>query len=86
MSKDYLELPMKDIKGVKYNDPFNHPTDDLERFFKASINADTGFSIDKIHIFEAKKTKYKRHFNYFKFEYEGKIYILENGIKKEDND
>lgn len=83
--KDYLEIPLKDLKAIEYTNP-NRVPDELEYDFIKNISINTGFFLAKIHLLRAEKTKYSRNFNHFKFEYEDKVYILENGKIKEDND
>lgn len=84
--KDFLEIDFKDLKGVTYNTPGVSDDPTLDWMFREIISYNTGFFLARINLIEARKTKYKRQFNYFKFEYEGKIYILENDKLKEDND
>lgn len=84
--KNYLEIDLKDLKAVRYNKPGVSDDDALDWMFREIISYNTGFFLARIHLIEARKTKYKRQFNYFKFEYDGKIYTLENDKLKEDND
>ena len=82
--KDYLEIPLSQLCGVKYTNPDRTP-DELEWSLIKEISKHTGFFLARIHINEAKKCKYSRKIDYFDFEYEGKNYILEKGILKEGN-
>ena len=80
----YLEIPMSKLCGVKYTNSDRTP-DELEMSFINEISHQTGFSLSKIHINEARKSKYSRTIDWFDFEYEGKNYILEKGKIKEGN-
>ena len=82
--KECLEIPFKDLKEVTYTNP-DHEIDDLEWSFINQISRATGFFLARIKVLQAKKLKHSKEFNYFKFEYDGKIYTLNNGIIKEDN-
>lgn len=82
--KDYLEIPLSKLYGIKYTNPDRMP-DDLEWSFINEISKHTGFFLARIHINEAKKSKYSRKIDWFDFEYDGKNYILEKGKLKEGN-
>ena len=80
--KDYLEIPLSELKGVTYTNP-DRKIDNLERSFLEFVSSVTKFPADKIHLSEVKKMRYSRNFDYFAFEYEGVNYILEkNQLKK----
>ena len=76
--KDFLEIPMSDLKGVTYNNPDRTP-DELEWSFIKEISMCTGFLLARIHIHKAEKIKYSRKFDHFEFEYDGIEYVLEKG-------
>lgn len=74
--KDYLEIPMNSLYGVKYTNP-NRTPDDLELSFMMEIQRKTGFILMDIKLIQAKKSKYSRKIDYFEFDYNNKRYILE---------
>ena len=80
--KDFLEIPMSDLKGVTYTNPDRTP-DALEWSFIKEISMCTGFLLARIHIHKAEKMKYSRKFDRFEFEYNGIEYVLEKGKIKE---
>ncbi len=82
--KDYLEIPLSKLCGVKYTNQDRTP-DELEWSFIKEISMQTGFFLNRIHIKEAKKSKYSRKIDCFDFEYDGKDYHLEKGKLKEGN-
>lgn len=82
--KDYLELPISDLKGITYENPDREP-DKLELSFIKEISKHTGFFMARIHIKKVQKLKYSRNFDYFEFEYDGNNYILEKGELKKDS-
>lgn len=79
--KDFLEIPMSDLKGVTYTNPDRTP-DALEWSFIKEISMCTGFLLARIHIHRAEKMKYSRKFDRFEFEYDGIEYVLEKGKLK----
>lgn len=82
--KDYLEIPISDLKAVTYTNP-DREKDELEWSFIEEIARQTGFYMMGINIKKAEKLKYSRKFDYFEFEFEGKNYILEKDKLKEDS-
>ena len=77
--KKYIEIPYSALRAVSYTN-YDRSRDELELFFLSIIFSYTGFSTDKINLLRAEKTRYKRDFNRFEFEYNGEKYVLENGI------
>ena len=82
--EDSLNIPLYKLSKIVYSDP-NRIPDDLEYHFMTDISKVTGFFIARIHLLEAYKSKYSRMIDCFKFEYDGKEYLLEKGKIKEGN-
>ena len=82
--EDSLEIPLNKICKITYSDP-NRDADGLELHFMTEISKVTGFFIARIKLLEAYKCKYSRSIDGFRFEYDGKEYVVEKGIIKEGN-
>ena len=77
--KKYIEIPYSDLRAVSYTNP-NRSKDELELFFLSIVFSYTGFPANSINLLRAEKTRYKRYFNRFEFEYNSEKYVLENGL------